>query len=137
TSTPSSYALVAGGGSDSLTGVSGLTLTGAGLTVRVRHGLDPSTVSLPSGGVITPDGIVHLDFSNLGTGTSNVTDVEGMVTLAVANFVSITGGFGFQQFSDNGSTFLAVGGSDLSIVLGTSATNLTLDNASLGLVIEP
>ncbi len=57
TSMPTSYALVASGGTDSLTGVPGLTLTGTGLAVRVRSGLDPSTLSseLPSG-VITPDG---------------------------------------------------------------------------------
>jgi len=137
TRTTPSYALVAEGGTDSLTGVPGLTLTGTGLKVRVRNGLDPSTVSLPSGGVVTPDGTVNLDFSNLGSGTSNVTDVEGHVTLAIANFVSITGDFGFQKFSDGNSTYLAVGATGLTIVLGTSTTNLTLTNGSFGLVIAP
>ena len=136
TSAPNNYALVANGGIDSLAGVTGLTLSGTGLTVRVRHGLDPSTLTLPSG-VITPDGTVSLDFTNLGTGTGNVTDVEGTATLAVANFVSITGSFGFQQFTDNGSTYLAAGASGLNIVLGNSTTNVTLSNVSLGLVIEP
>src|SRR5438309_7470889 len=109
------------------------------MTARVRYGLEPSTLSsqLPSSGVSTPDGPVVLDFSNLGTGTGNVTDVEGTVTLAIANFVSMTGAFGFQQFSDSGATYLAVGASDLTIVLGTSTTNLTLAHASFGLVIEP
>ena len=58
-----------------------------------------------------------LDFSNLGTG--DVTDVEGTATLSITDFVSITGSFGFQKFSDNGATYLAVGASDLTIVLGT------------------
>ncbi len=133
-----SYALVANGETDSLTGVPGLTLTGTGLAVRVRNGLDPSTLSsdLPSG-VITPDGTVSLDFSGLGSGTSDVTDVEGTVTLAIANFVSISGSFGFEQFSDNGANYLAVGGSGLDVVLGTSNTNLTLTQFGLGLVIDP
>ena len=131
------YALVANGGTDSLTGVPGLTLTGTGLAVRVRSGLDASTLSsaLPSG-VITPDGTVSLDFSNLGTGTGDVSDIEGTVTLAIANFVSVSGSFGFQEFSDSGTTYLAVGGSGLNVMLGNSTTNLMLTDFSLGLVLE-
>ena len=137
TSTPATYALVANGGTDSLSGVPGLTLTGTGLAVRVRSGLDPSTLSSElTSGVITPDGTVSLAFSTLGTGTSYLTDVEGTVTLAVANFVSISGSFGFDQFSDDGATYLAVGGYGVSVMLGNSNTNLMLTDINLGLVIE-
>src|SRR5262249_35112429 len=68
----------------------------------------------------------------------SVTDVEGTVTLAIANFVSITGSFGLQKFTDtSGATYLAVGASDLNIVLGNNTTNLTVADASLGPVIKP
>ncbi len=136
TGTPSNYALVANGGTDSLTGVTGLTLSGTGLTVRVRQALDPSTLTLPTG-VVTPDGTVNFDFSNLGSGTGNVTDVEGTATLAVTNFVSISGSFGFQQFSDGGATYLAVGASGVNVVLGNSTTNVTLSNVNVGLIVKP
>ncbi|MHB1421756.1 MAG: beta strand repeat-containing protein [Gemmataceae bacterium] len=135
--TNSNYALVAGGGTDSLTGVTGLTLTGTDLSIRVRHGLDPSTVTLPNGGIVTPDGTINLDFSSLGTGSSDLTDVEGNATLAISNFVSLQGSFGFQEFQDNSATYFAVGASNLNITLGTSTTNVTLAGASFGLILAP
>ncbi len=136
TSAPSNYAVVADGGADSLTGVPGLTLAGSGLTVQVLQGTVPSTslTDVPSG-VFTS--AVNSDFSTLLAGTSPITEVEGTVTLAIANFVSITGSFAFEKFSDGGSTYLAVGASDLNFVLGNSTTYLSLTDFNLGLVIDP
>src|SRR5262249_22216497 len=132
------YALEATGGSASLNGVTGLTLNGSNLLVRVRNGLDVSgDTSIPSS-VQTPNGPVTLDFSGLGSGTTNVTDIEGHLTLAVDGFGSLDGDFGFQSYKDqSGGQQIAIGARNLSVVLGTSTTNLTLSNASFGLVIEP
>ena len=132
-SAATTYALITQGGTDTLNGVPGLTLSATGLQVRVRNGLDPAAIT---GSVATPGGNVSLDFSGLA-GTGNVTDVQGNVTLVVDNFVSLTGSFGFQKYTDANGTVLAVGATNLSIVLGTTTTNLTLANASFGLVVKP
>src|SRR5262249_37501675 len=63
TSAPDNYALVALGGTDSLNGVTGLTLTGNDLSLQVRNGIFPSTLlSTVPAGVFTTD--VSGDFSN-------------------------------------------------------------------------
>ena len=139
TTSPNNYALVVDGGTDSLTGVPGLTLTSSGLIVRERNGTFPSTLMTDVGNITPPvlsTGITT-DLTSLLSDTTpgNITDVEGTAILAIANFVSMTGNFGFQKFS-NGS-FFAFGASGLNIVLGNDTTNLTLANASLGVVVAP
>ncbi len=131
------YALVANGGTDTLNGVPGLSLSASALTVRARKGLDTTTVSGAPATVHTPGGDVSLDFTGLGSGASNVTDIEGSVTLNVANFVSLSGDFGFQQFTDGSGSNLAIGAKNVTVVLGTASTNVTITGASLGLLVKP
>ncbi len=138
---PSTYVLEARGSSNpadtALTGVPGLTLSATNLLVRVRSGLDVS--DLPSGlpaSVQTPGGAVTFDFSGLGTGTSNVTDIEGHLTLAVAGLASLEGDFGFQAFADGSASDLAIGANNVNVVLGTASTNVTITGASLGLLVK-
>src|SRR5581483_233262 len=132
------YALVANGGVDSLNGVPGLSLNASGLTVKVNTtGIDPATLASIIPGVQTPDGTLPFDFSGLGSG--NVTDIEGTVTLNIANFVSLSGDFGFQTFVDttSGGTDIVIGAKNLNATLGTATTNLSINGASLGLLIVP
>jgi hypothetical protein len=137
TSNNSTYALVANGGTDALTGVPGLSLSASGLLVRINNtGVDPST-RIGATSISTPDGSVALDFTGLGTG--NVKDIEGSITLTIANFVSLSGDFGFQQFTDSGTSTseIVVGAKNINVTLGTATTNVTITGASLGLLIVP
>ncbi len=89
---PSTYALEATGSSASLNGVPDLSLSGSNFVVRVRSGLDVSGISnIPS---FVPA------FTNFGSGTTDLTDIEGNVTLSVTGFGSLTGDFGFQSYTD-------------------------------------
>ena len=137
TSNNSTYALVANGGTDALTGVPGLSLSATGLSVRINNTGDDLTTRIGTTTLTTPTGSVSLDFTGLGTGT--VKDIEGSITLTVANFVSLSGDFGFQQFTDSGSgtNEILVGARNVNVSLGTATTNVTITNASLGVLIVP
>ncbi|MDI1314237.1 hypothetical protein, partial [Prosthecobacter sp.] len=137
TSAQTTYALIAQGGLASLNGVPGLTLSASGLQVRVRRGLNTSTAAGIPLSVRTPGGDVTLDFSDLGAGSADITDIQGHATLAIDGFVSVTGDFGFQKYTSAGVTTLAVGARNLSIVLGNDTANLTLANVTLGLIVKP
>src|SRR5262249_55086478 len=89
TASPATYALRPNGGHDSLTGIPGLTLSTNGLNVRVRSGLDPTAVTIPAGGIVTPAGTITPDFSDFQNVTGDITDIQGTVTLQIANFVSL------------------------------------------------
>ena len=131
------YALVANGGTDMLNGVTGLSLSASGLSVRINNtGVDPST-RMGATSISTPGGSVALDFSGLGTGV--VKDIEGSITLTISNFVSLSGDFGFQQFTDAGTNTkeILVGAKNVNATLGTDATNVSIVGASLGLLIVP
>src|SRR5262249_16604316 len=64
----STYALVANGGTDNLTGIPGLSLSASGLLVRINNTGDDLTTRIGSTSINTPGGSVALDFSGLGTG---------------------------------------------------------------------
>ncbi len=131
----STYALLANGGTDSLTGIPDLSLSASGLSVKINNtGVDPTT-RIGSTSINTPGGSVALNFTGLGSGT--VTDIEGAITLNIANFVSLSGDFGFQEYSKAGSTEILVGADNVNAVLGTATTNVTITGASLGLLIVP
>jgi len=132
---PSSYALVANGGTSTLNGVPGLSLSGSGLQVRINNtGVDVAaragTTTLQ-----TPGGSVDLDFSDLGSGP--VMAVQGNITLNIAGFVSLTGDFGFQKYTDTTTTQtrMLMGAKNLTVVLGTADTNVSIVGASLGVMI--
>ncbi|MGN6641734.1 MAG: beta strand repeat-containing protein, partial [Verrucomicrobiota bacterium] len=133
--TPSTYVLIVNGGTNTLNGVPGLELSASGLKVRVNTtGVDPTTLGIPAT-LSTPGGSVDLDFSDLGSGL--VKDIQGALTLTVAGFVTLHGDFGFQSFTDSttGLTNMAIGATNVDAVLGTSAANLTIEGASLGVLI--
>ena len=136
-SNTSTYALVANGGTDTLTGIPGLSLSASGLLVRINNTGDDLTTRIGSTSISTPGGSVALDFSGLGTGI--VKDIEGNISLTIANFVSLSGDFGFQQFTDSttGTTEILVGGKNISATLGTDTTNVTINGASLGVLLLP
>ena len=74
-----------------------LDLSASNLLVRARNGLDTSASGgLPA--IHTTGGDVTLDFLGLGSGASPVFDVEGAVSLSVANFVTLSGAFGFPEY---------------------------------------
>ena len=134
---PGSYALVANGGTDALTGVPGLTLSASGLSVRINNTGADLTTRIGTTSIVTPGGSVDLDFTGLGTGI--IKDIEGSITLSILNFVSLSGDFGFQQFTDSGTgkTEILVGGKNINATLGTDTTNVTINGASFGLLILP
>src|SRR6185437_7144666 len=125
------------GGTDTLTGIPGLSLSASGLLVRINNTGDDLTTRIGSTSISTPGGSVALDFSGLGTGI--VKDIEGNISLTIANFVSLSGDFGFQQFTDSttGTTEILVGGKNISATLGTDTTNVTINGASLGVLLLP
>ncbi|HLP78333.1 MAG TPA: hypothetical protein VK327_15615, partial [Candidatus Paceibacterota bacterium] len=132
---PSTYLLTVNGGTNTLNGVPGLALSASGLRVRVNTtGVDPTTLPIPLS-LDTPGGAVTFDFSGLGSGL--VKDVQGHITLTVAGFITLEGDFGFQSFTDSttGLTNMAIGAMNVSAVLGTDAANLTIDGASLGVLV--
>src|SRR5690606_21800107 len=61
------------------------------------------------------------------------------LTLTIGSFVTLTGDFGFQTFTDSetGLTNIAIGAANVNAVLGAADTNLTITGASLGLLIRP
>ncbi len=115
TVTTTSYALLAKGGTDALNGVTGLTLSGSGLTVQVIRGLAPAALSGFADSVHTNAGTVAINLSGLGTSTStaDITAFSGTATLAVQNFLTLSGNFAFTQQADstNNQTKLLVGAS--------------------------
>lgn len=131
----STYALLANGGTDSLTGIPDFSLSASGLSVKINNtGVDPTT-RIGTTSITTPGGSEGINFSGLGSG--NVIDIEGSITLNIANFVSLSGDFGFQEYSNAGNTEILVGAKNVSAVLGTATTNVTISGASLGLLIVP
>src|SRR5205085_8058095 len=78
---------------------------------------------------------IALDFSDLTA--CNVTDIHGTVSLTVANFVSLSGSFDFQEYQQTGSDpIMAIGATNVSAVVGTADTNLTISGVSLGMLIQ-
>ncbi|MGN6644168.1 MAG: beta strand repeat-containing protein, partial [Verrucomicrobiota bacterium] len=134
---PSSYALVANGGTDTLTGVPGLSLSAAGLSVKINNTGFDIEARVGSTSLETPGGSVDLDFSDLGSGA--VMSVEGSISLNIAGFVSLSGDFGFQKYTDTNTTQtrMLIGATNVNVTLGTADTNLTITGASLGLLILP
>lgn len=137
TADSSTYALIANGGSDKLAGITGLNLSATGLSVRINNtGVDPTTRT-GTASLATSTGSVPLNFTGLGSG--NFEDIEGNITLTIAGFVTLSGSFGFQEYNDtaNAATEILVGATGVNAVLGTSTTNLSISNASLGIIIVP
>jgi hypothetical protein len=132
------FALVAGASAIALNGVDGLVLSTTDVSIRVRRGLDPATITgVPV--IQTSGGDVTLDFSDLSAGTADITDIQGHVTLALDNIGSIEGDFGFQMYQDGatGAKQIAVGATNVTAIVGTDDVNLTVANASFGLVLRP
>lgn len=129
------YALVANGGADTLTGIDALSVSASGLKVRINNtGLDLAS-HVGSTTIETPGGSVALDFSDLGSGA--VTSIEGSITLNIAGFVSLSGDFGFQKYTDNGETRMLIGATNVNVLLGTAQTNVSIIGASLGIILLP
>src|SRR5262249_38991728 len=111
--------VVANGGTGCLNGGSGtlpLVFTGGGSgatgTATITNG------KVTAAAIIT-GGTGYGGSTSISVSAPSVTDVEGTVTLAIANFVSITGSFGLQKVTDtSGATYLAVGSSAFDSVLG-------------------
>ena len=137
-SATNTYAVVASGGSDTLNGVPGLSVSASGLTVKVNTtGIDPTTITGLPPSLTTPDGTLLLDFGGLGSG--NIIAVEGSITLNIAGFISLKGDFGFQTFTDSNSVqdIIVVAENVNAMVGSASSVNLSIIGASLELVIVP
>ncbi len=136
-STSSTYALWINGGTDALNGVSALTLTGNGLSLEVIRGLAPASAAALSGVVHTDVGAMTLNLSGLGTSTStaNVTSFSGTATLAVSQFISLSGTFSIASVDDtvNSRTDLLVGATNVSSFLGSpdQSFGLNIQNGQL------
>ena len=78
-----------------------------------------------------------MNFNEIGA--QNVEIIEGSITLKIAGFVSLSGDFGFEEFTDpsTNATEILAGGDQISSTLGTSTTNLSISDASFGLLIVP
>src|SRR5271157_3304773 len=80
---------------------------------------------------------ISLNFGDLPAGTTNVTDIQGTVSLSVAGFVSLQGSFDFQEYTPaTGDPILAIGATNVTAVVGTADTNLTISGVSLGMLIQ-
>src|SRR5207302_1936840 len=98
TSAPSNNSLVALGGTDSLNGVSGVTLTGNDQLMRVRKGIFRSNLlSTVPAGVVATD--VGSDLSNLLGGTSAATFTFTKTTGVLSAPVVDSGGAGYLNGS--------------------------------------
>ncbi len=125
------YALVVNGGTDSVQGIPGLQLSASGLLVKVSTVPNTvnQTITIPGAGSVT------LSFGKGEIGPFY--EVEGHITLQIANLGPVSGDFGLQKVSDgSGGSYLAIGMNNVNIVLGTTDTNLTIANASFGLLIH-
>ena len=138
------YALEATGGF-SLNGFPALTLSGSASLEINDTGVEPSTL-VPSGITIpTLNGNVSAStvFSNF-TSNSNITDIEGSLTLdayipnSTDLFASLSGNFGIDVFPDptTGLTDFAIGATDVDVTLGTSSMGLSIQEASLALLVR-
>ena len=134
------YALLANGGTDTLNGVPGVTLSAQDLTVKViSAGLPAGALTAANAEALTvptPDGGVLLDFAGLTAGAA-LTDIEGQITLGIANFVSLSGSFAFEETTVGGVPEIVVGADSVNAMLGTSSINLTVSGASLAVLIVP
>ena len=139
--------LSANGGTDTLTGVPGLSLTASGMQVLANDtGVDPTTLPGATTGIATPDGSLTLGFTGFGSG-GLLQEVEGTVALtigttAVPNLISVSGSFLFQDITPSGGTQeLLIGATNVDASLGTGTTNLSISSgtqiASLALLIVP
>ncbi|MFM7070646.1 MAG: hypothetical protein ACKO38_02490, partial [Planctomycetota bacterium] len=121
----SQYAMVAGG-SAALVGINGLTLTGS-LAARVNRmgAAVDKTIDVQG----TP---VRMKFDT----SADVTEFSGTAKLAIADFVSLEGSFGFSK---SGETIL-VGVAGVRAFMGTTTSNgpigLEVTNGNLGLVLK-
>ena len=126
-----------------LENVPGLTLLVGNLVVKVN-----TTGTNVTDGAVQPQPLtvtvagqnLPLDFR--ATGTANVTDIEGNLTLAISNIASVTGNFTFAQTTDGQSgvtkILSAPQGCMLSLVrMKALPTQLESDvlNGTLGAVI--
>ena len=143
-STPAvgSVALLASGGTDTLTGVPGLTLTANGMKVLYNNtGADPTTLPGATEVITTPDGNLTLNFSGLGA--SNIAAVLGSATMelgtaAVPNMIALNGDFQFLDFTPGGGSPEMLVSADISSAkLGTASTYLSITNANLVLLVVP
>src|SRR5262249_50371624 len=74
---------------------------------------------------------VPLDF------TANETEVLAKgLSISVGGFASITGDFGFQQFTDNGQTYLAIGAENVTASVSAGGVSVAVTGAGLGLLIN-
>ena len=133
------YALVANGGNDSLTGIPGLSFTASGLAVLVNDtGAVPGDLPGGSQSIETPDGSLSLGFGVFGTSAATITELSGTISLNIANLVALSGNFFFEETTPiGGSTEIIAGASDVDATFGTASTNLTISDASLSLLVVP
>ncbi len=117
------YAVVVNGGTDTLQGIPGLSLSASNLSIRVN-----------TAGVITGQSVggVPIEFPN-----GNVTDIEGSATVSIAGFVDIGGSFAFRTSTNSvsGVTTFIIGANAVTATVGTSTVNLSVTLANLGLVV--
>ena len=129
------YDLLVGGGADSLNGVPDITVSSSGLTAKVRNGLDPTTLAnLPSSIPVGSDNVA-LNFGGLGSG--NITEIDGNISIGVANLVSLSGFFSFTEQTSGTVTTILVGGSSINAFVGPADHSLgvQISGASFGLAI--
>src|SRR5262249_38150370 len=128
------YALKSEGGTVALNGVPDLSLSASGLQVEIEQGLDPNNSALSYGNqptdAIKPAMTGGIDLTTLASGT--YTQVQGMVNISVASFVSLSGTFSFTESVSNDSdmigktTKILVGASDVDASIGTEDSNKNL-----------
>ena len=135
TETVGSYALIADGGTDTLAGIPNLSFSASGLQVLLNNtGVDPDT--LPGASQI--DGNLTTGFSAFDQSDANIEDVEGTISLNIANLVSLQGNFVFEEITpQGGATEIIAGASDVDATIGTTSTNVSINGASLSLLIVP
>ena len=125
---PSTYALSAGG-TAALVGISGLTLSGS-LAVRVNTTgqIVDETINVGTSG-----STVNVAFAS----SANVQALTGSIELNIADFVVITGDFGFEKSVVGTETTILAGAKNVNVFLGTPDQTLgvRITDAFLGLVM--
>ncbi len=142
TSDPTSYALLTTTMPTStaqLNGVPNLTLSASNLAVTVLRNMAPATVAGLADSVHTSAGTVAVNVSGLGNSATatNLTAFAGTLTLAVHDFLSLTGQFSFSATDDGTQTKILVGATGVNAVWGTpdQSFGLQITNGQLLMAI--
>src|SRR6185437_4976438 len=125
-SSGNTYALDANG-SIAVTGLPANSFSLSGTVDVLVNTTGAAVAATISNGVSAPLRLNFTDGSGGSADERNFAEVEGTLAVTVASFGSINGDFGFQTATDkSGNVEIVAGAQNVTAVLGTATTNLTI-----------